>query len=380
MAISFLKKIIKKALNYDKSNFGGFFSFLSREFPNFSFNDRNYFQLNNDQKDWRNLYRGPIMGLAIMLTHKCNLECSYCLRNTFETKENPEIDFKTIQKIIFSANRFGCRECGITGGEPLLYPKLKDVINILGDLGWFVGIETNGRILNSDDCSFFKERIGDKLMMSVSLDGFCRESHDYFRGKGSFDSAINAIKLIKARGIKLEVNAILTPKNFMTEKELLEFMNFNKNLGVDFVRIGRIIPFSRGCDKKFLLTKNQVVEFGNILKKYNFLNPILQGGAFFQYKKSKNKNNGWCPKKMKQICVSPAGVHHCIFLEGIKSGELEEFESVVLNERMRNFMIFVQGIIAESYLKRNIPFYCSECVYEFSKLSPFFKEFTKYIK
>lgn len=380
MISRFLEKIIiKKVLDCRGQDFKRLkkvLVFLIKTSFFFDSDTKEYPRLSNGCNGGRRL----INGLAIMLTHRCNVGCAYCLRSVDKTRESPEINFDTLRRIILSAHRFGCRACGITGGEPFLHPRLREVIILLGDLNWLVGIETNGKVLNPDVCDFLKQKLGNKLLISVSLDSFRKKSHDFFRGEGSFDSAVRAIKLIMAYDIRVETNAILTPQNFMTEKDLLEFMDFNRGLKVDLVRMGRVIPSGRGSDGKFLLSQNQIFEFGDILEKYNFQNPSLDGSPFQSYKSFENRNNGWCPKGMRQFCISPAGVHHCIFLENIKSGEFNDFENIIANERLKNFMSFIQEAIFEYYFERKAPFSCAECVCGFSKLSNILRDVIKCLR
>ncbi len=214
----FKKSILKKILDYreqDLKRLESIFIFLRKiSFP-FNSNKKNYPWLCKDC----NSSGSPIIGLAIMLTHKCNSGCAYCLRRVDKTRESPEINFDILKRLIISAHHFGCRAGGITGGEPFLYPRLKEAITLLGDLNWLVGIETNGKILTPEICDFLKQKLGNKLSFLVSLDSFCKKSHDFLRGEGSFDSAVTALKLIKAHDIRVESSAILTPQNFMAEKE-----------------------------------------------------------------------------------------------------------------------------------------------------------------
>jgi cyclic pyranopterin phosphate synthase len=66
--------------------------------------------------------------MRIVLTNKCNLNCSYCYNegNPKEETEH-EIQLGMIQRVL-EALRKEIREIVLTGGEPLLYTNLESLI------------------------------------------------------------------------------------------------------------------------------------------------------------------------------------------------------------------------------------------------------------
>lgn len=72
----------------------------------------------------------------------CNLNCSYC--DTRYGCEGDNYTEMTIYQIINLVNEIGCKSITITGGEPLIHVGIKDLIDELLKLGFWVNIETNG--------------------------------------------------------------------------------------------------------------------------------------------------------------------------------------------------------------------------------------------
>lgn len=74
----------------------------------------------------------------------CNLRCSYCdTKYAFhEGKEMPD------DEIINKAQKYGCKNITVTGGEPLLQGK--ELIKKLCRMGYSVNVETNGSLDISD--------------------------------------------------------------------------------------------------------------------------------------------------------------------------------------------------------------------------------------
>lgn len=72
----------------------------------------------------------------------CNLNCSYC--DTRYGCEGNNYTDMAIYQIINLVNKIGCKSVTITGGEPLIHVGIKDLIDELLELGFWVNIETNG--------------------------------------------------------------------------------------------------------------------------------------------------------------------------------------------------------------------------------------------
>ena len=85
------------------------------------------------------------------MTFDCNLQCKNCLNcSPLVGQKNlnfPEIDFeKTCESIKYFKN-LGFKEVNISGGEPLLYPKIFDLIRYCRSLGLYITVNTNGLLI-----------------------------------------------------------------------------------------------------------------------------------------------------------------------------------------------------------------------------------------
>ncbi len=79
------------------------------------------------------------------ITYKCNIQCRHCYNNS-NNKETICIDRDAALKVIKEGFDFGIRRMSITGGEPLLYPKLVlEMLKTAIDLGYEnVSFKSNG--------------------------------------------------------------------------------------------------------------------------------------------------------------------------------------------------------------------------------------------
>ena len=111
--------------------------------------------LKNRVLDWAN--RIPPKHVQINPTNVCNLHCSFC--SCEERDKKMAMDYFELQKMMEMFRDRGCKAVTITGGgEPLLYPRINDLIRHLRYLRIQVGLVTNGTCLDKLD-----EDAGNKL-------------------------------------------------------------------------------------------------------------------------------------------------------------------------------------------------------------------------
>ena len=71
--------------------------------------------------------------------------------------------------------------------------KFPELVEYARSLGFKVGLSTNGTLV---DEAFARMAKKNNINVQISLDGTDRESHEFVRGKGTWDSVISAIRLL----------------------------------------------------------------------------------------------------------------------------------------------------------------------------------------
>lgn len=149
--------------------------------------------------------RIPLMA-NLLITSRCNLKCFYCYVDATNRKVQ-DIEESALHELIDTLYARGTRLVVLLGGEPLLYNNIGDIIRHIKKKGMVCELITNG---------YFVSRHLDALSLCdsvcVSLDGD-RESHDHNRGVGSYDKAVEAIRLLKEKGIPTRIKAVFTRNN-----------------------------------------------------------------------------------------------------------------------------------------------------------------------
>jgi MoaA/NifB/PqqE/SkfB family radical SAM enzyme len=155
--------------------------------------------------------------LYIRLFRRCNSNCVMCRckQRSADSVKNPG----KIKAAFGLLAKGGIKEIRITGGEPLLYDGLEDIIALCKDNQTHVKILTNGTLLTRHRAESLVKAGAAEFV--ISLDGPNHCIHDRLRGKtGLFDSTIKGIKALRHAGernvreIVIGVTTIISKANY----------------------------------------------------------------------------------------------------------------------------------------------------------------------
>lgn len=76
--------------------------------------------------------------------HGCNLNCSFC--DTRYGCEGDDYCVMSVKEIVEWCDSMGVKSVTLTGGEPLIHPGAKMLVEQLLELGYWVNVETNGTV------------------------------------------------------------------------------------------------------------------------------------------------------------------------------------------------------------------------------------------
>lgn len=168
--------------------------------------------------------------LILHLTEACNLRCKHCYFEC-ETPLQNEMSESEFLSTIKDFARLGGTQLLITGGEPLLKKKLLyRVIKETTEQGIEkIVIDTNGTLITDEDADIFRKY---DVKVGVSLDGATSNTHDYIRGKGSFEKTVNGIITLVKSNVHVGIGLTLMKPNL---NEVEEVIYLAKKLGVPSV-------------------------------------------------------------------------------------------------------------------------------------------------
>lgn len=149
----------------------------------------------------------------LYVTKRCNFNCKYCFS---KFRENDfTMPWKHVREIPALLKELGTKKITFVGGEPLLYPRIWDLIKITKKLGMTTMIITNGSLLTESILQKYGMHID---WIGISIDSQFEEiNRKHGRGYGSIsivEKTIKNAKLIHKYGIKLKINTVVTKLNY----------------------------------------------------------------------------------------------------------------------------------------------------------------------
>lgn len=215
--------------------------------------------------------------LSIEVTTQCTGNCTHCFVRAGHN-EYAEMDYNTAFSIISEGYSIGYRHLHITGGEPLLWGHLSDVLHDAGSLGYkSVLLNTNGMLINSKTVKLlasFKE-----LSLTVSLQGFSA-LHDSFRGPKTFIQATRAVKKALESGMPVYLYCV-AGKSLLPHIPHFARWVFSEFNGIKDLTLIQLIhvPFNESDLSKELLTPDDfiaLVQMISLLNTYGLRVTLLE--------------------------------------------------------------------------------------------------------
>ncbi len=172
--------------------------------------------------------------VLLAVTSRCSLECTHCYERQ-NINKNTSVPAEQWIRIVEELQISGTNIIILTGGEPLLaFDKVMKILDAGDkDLSDF-HIHTSGNSVTKDKVKELKK--AGLTAAGIGLDDYVPERHDMIRGRGSFEQAVNALRLFNEEGILTYVNFCVN-KEVMKDDELFRYLDFVKSLNVSLVEL-----------------------------------------------------------------------------------------------------------------------------------------------
>ncbi|MDM8525327.1 SynChlorMet cassette radical SAM/SPASM protein ScmF [Desulfococcaceae bacterium HSG8] len=207
----------------------------------------------------------PLKQIYFYLTEGCNLRCRHCwLAPKYQSpgKSFPALEPDIFQQVIREAKPLGLSGVKLTGGEPLLHPRISELLDIIRSEEVGMSMETNG-VLCTPELAEKMAACKDSFV-SVSIDGADAETHEWVRGvKGCFEAATEAVRLFVKAGLKPQLIMSVMKHN---KDQIEAVVRMAESLGAGSVKFNIVQPSSRGNtmhEAGQTLTIEELVETGN---------------------------------------------------------------------------------------------------------------------
>ncbi|MEI6500600.1 MAG: radical SAM protein [Armatimonadota bacterium] len=152
--------------------------------------------------------------MSAELTHRCNFGCPHCYCRLPQDGPTPRAELSTEQwkRIISEAVNEGVLFALFTGGEPLLREDFRELWRFGRERGLINILFTNGSLIDAKMADFLAEWTPRQI--SVTLYGATEETYRQMTGqRGMHQRALEAVDLLRERGLPLDVRSIITRTN-----------------------------------------------------------------------------------------------------------------------------------------------------------------------
>lgn len=198
-------------------------------------------------------------------TSKCNLNCEFCWGPN-ETVGN-ELTLNQWIKIIDYFVNNGTESIILTGGEPLLYKNIIELIDYIKNKGVRVTLSTNALLLD-----LFKDALLLIDDIGIPIDGSnaCRNSRMRSNSLSHFGKVLESLNYIKSinKNLYVTIRTVLSKENFADLFNIAYLLDKNK-FKFDRWKIYQFSPFGRGSinENKYHISSEQFLKLTRTIEK-----------------------------------------------------------------------------------------------------------------
>ena len=209
--------------------------------------------------------KSQIPSLRTLLIHTtlvCNLVCRHCY---LDKSEKDFITPNIFKSAVAQLDQMQGYKVLISGGEPLLHPKIFEMLQSIKELKLRKMLLTNGMLIDNETVAKLKPLIQE---VQISIDG--TKSHNSFRNNSTaFKKAMDAVKLLVAEELDVSVATMVHSQNL---KELPELESILKEIGIKAWALD--VPSQAGEFAKYPELYPSIEEAGKALRTYGWGAPF----------------------------------------------------------------------------------------------------------
>ena len=147
--------------------------------------------------------------LQVHPTRRCNIACAHCYSASGPSVRE-ELPVELLSNCLADAAALGYRQLAVSGGEPLLYKPLPELLAAARRLGLLTTVTSNGMLLTPRR---FDPIAGLVDVLAISIDGRPAEHDEIRRREGAFARTIGNLEVVRASGVPFGFIFTLTQYN-----------------------------------------------------------------------------------------------------------------------------------------------------------------------
>ena len=184
--------------------------------------------------------------VKIELTNRCARNCKHCSSSATNSSNNiKELDFEDVKKIIYEAKEMNVETIVFTGGEPLMYERLPELIELTSKLGMNSTLYTFA-YRNENNLNKYRELLHNglnKIIYSLAdtlsdeqdlstyshIDFFDKVFKDY-NSKLGFHYTVSKDSIYKMNEVVISTLNLFNDKSYFDKISLLRFVPHGKGI------------------------------------------------------------------------------------------------------------------------------------------------------
>lgn len=267
--------------------------------------------------------------IFLFLTSLCNLRCDMC--DIWKLGEyGPSLN--VITRILEEAKELGAGEVSLGGGEPFMRDDILEVIEYAHNLGYIIKCVTNATLLNEKlvtSLSHYMDRI------TISLEGQ-EDCHDSIRGKGTYQKAIAAIKMLREKKFLVSLIMVVSKHSYHYMKELVDVAKERDIFSIGYQPFTkRVLRLRKENWEKYVIPEDEIDNLAKMVDETVYyarkkgviissLNMLQMMPEYFRLKEKTYPSNG-CTIPFQSISTNLDGsVSPCMAYSDFNVGNIKQ--------------------------------------------------------
>jgi MoaA/NifB/PqqE/SkfB family radical SAM enzyme len=154
------------------------------------------------------------------VTLRCNQRCTFCnIPHTNNGSPSREPTMEQVRANLKDLKRLGVFILDVTGGEPLLYRNIVEMLTLAKKLRFFTSVTTNGMLYPK-----FADQLAGKVdALLFSIDSTDPDEHDRIRAMKSFHLALEALETARKYKQNYYISHVVTNESIHKVDEMIRF-------------------------------------------------------------------------------------------------------------------------------------------------------------
>jgi len=199
--------------------------------------------------------------LYLEATRRCNFNCPNCSSGSQgDISESTDMLFDNIvNRILIPARNLGTNYVDFSGGEFMIRDDAFDLLEVAHNLGYGIGISSNGSLLTDKVLTKMKKLLGQNILISLGINSFDEQNID--SRQSSSDFFLKTLNRLEKHNFRVNVSVTMGDFNKTSFSETIKKIS---DLGLPYNRI----PYTpRNCANNDWMFSKESMK--------NYLHPVL---------------------------------------------------------------------------------------------------------